>query len=100
VPAWFVYIALCADETLYVGVALDVKARLEAHDAGRGARYTRGRGPLRLLATQRCKTHGDALRVERALKRRCRADKDRLAASPRELTRFARSVLALRPAAK
>jgi putative endonuclease len=91
VEAWFVYIARCADDTLYVGVARDVAARLAAHDAGRGARYTRGRGPLRLLAKRRCASHGEALRLELALKRLPRAEKLGLAASRHKLGRFARA---------
>jgi putative endonuclease len=90
VEPWFVYIAECADGTLYVGVARDVAARIAAHDAGRGARYTRGRGPLRLLVKRRCPSHGDALRLEMALKRLPREDKRALAASREKLGRFAR----------
>jgi putative endonuclease len=86
---WFVYIARCADATLYVGIALDVAARLAAHDAGRGARYTRGRGPLSLLATRKCATKGDALRLELALKALSREEKTRLAESRRGLAAFA-----------
>jgi putative endonuclease len=96
VAGWFVYIVRCSDGTLYVGIARDVVARIAAHDAGRGARYTRGRGPLRLLATRRCATHGDALRVELALKRLTRAEKLELVGSPRRLAQFAWK--ALRPA--
>jgi putative endonuclease len=96
VAGWFVYIVRCSDATLYVGIARDVAARIAAHDAGRGARYTRGRGPLRLLAVRRCATHGDALRVELALKRLTRAEKLELVGSPRRLARFARK--ARRPA--
>ena len=91
-PPWFVYIAKCADETLYVGIALDVARRIAAHDAGRGARYTRGRGPLRVLATQRCSDKGDALRLELALKRLSRDDKRVIAASKRKLALLARAV--------
>jgi putative endonuclease len=88
---WYVYIAECADRTLYVGVTRNVAGRIAAHDAGRGARYTRGRGPLRLLTTRRCTTHGEALRLERALKRLRREQKLALAQSRRKLARFARS---------
>lgn len=93
-PRWFVYIALCADETIYVGIARDVVRRLEAHNAGRGARYTRGRGPLRVLATRRCPTKGDALRLEMALKRLPRVEKEAVAASRRKLASFARATAA------
>jgi putative endonuclease len=75
---WFVYIARCADGSLYTGIARDVAARIAAHDQGRGARYTRGRGPLTLCAVRRCKNKGIALRVELAVKRLPRADKERL----------------------
>jgi putative endonuclease len=75
---WFVYIARCADDTLYTGVARDVQERLLAHNAGRGARYTRGRGPLVLCAVRRCASQGEALRLELAVKRLPRADKLRL----------------------
>jgi putative endonuclease len=89
VDGWFIYIARCSDGTIYVGVARDVAARIAAHDAGRGARYTRGRGPLRLLATRRCATQGDALRLELTLKSLPRSDKLALATSRRKLARFA-----------
>ena len=52
---WYVYLVRCADGTLYCGIARDVAARIRAHDAGKGARYTRGRGPLTLLLTRRCR---------------------------------------------
>jgi predicted GIY-YIG superfamily endonuclease len=94
VPPWFVYVARCSDATLYVGVALDVAARIAAHDAGRGARYTRGRGPLAVVATRRCETKGDALRLELALKRLSRTEKLALVSVPRKLAAFARKTTA------
>ncbi len=66
--SWFVYVVRCADGTLYTGIARDVAARVKQHDAGKGARYTRGRGPLTLLGKVRCDALGDALRLERAIK--------------------------------
>ena len=88
-PRWFVYLARCADGTLYTGIALDVRARIAAHDAGRGARYTRGRGPLALCAVRGCATKGDALRLELAIKRLPRARKEGLT-DRRKLAAFAR----------
>jgi putative endonuclease len=93
---WFVYVALCADDTLYIGIARDVAARVAQHDAGAGAKYTRGRGPLRVLATRRCATKGDALRLETALKRLPREEKLAVLASARRLAAFARRVRARR----
>ena len=92
---WFVYLARCADGTLYTGIARDVAARIAAHDAGKGARYTRGRGPLALCAVRRCTSKGDALRLELAVKRLPRADKERLT-DRRRLGAFARRVAAAR----
>jgi putative endonuclease len=89
---WFVYIASCSDGTIYIGIARDVALRIAAHDAGRGARYTRGRGPLVVLATHRCRAKGDALRLELALKRLSREDKQAVAASKRKLASVARTV--------
>jgi len=88
---WFLYIVRCRDGSLYTGIALDVAARLEAHNQGRGARYTRGRGPLELCAQRRCANKGDALRLELAVKRLPRPDKERLLGG-RGLAVFARSV--------
>lgn len=88
---WFVYVARCADGTLYTGTARDVRARIAAHNAGKGARYTRGRGPLVLCAQQRCASQGDALRLELAIKRLPRAQKDALLGA-RRMAAFARGV--------
>jgi putative endonuclease len=76
---WWVYVARCSDGTLYCGVARDVAARIAKHDAGKGARYTRGRGPLAVHAVRPCRNHGDALRLERAVKRLARSEKEALA---------------------
>ena len=72
---WFLYVAECADLTLYVGIAKDVAARLEVHNAGRGARYTRTRRPVRLVYTERLGDVGAALRREREIKRWSRPQK-------------------------
>ncbi|HVJ93509.1 MAG TPA: GIY-YIG nuclease family protein [Labilithrix sp.] len=75
---WFVYLARCRDGTLYCGVARDVAERIAKHDAGKGARYTRGRGPLKVEAIRKCSSHGDALRLELAVKRLPREAKEAL----------------------
>ena len=90
---WFVYVARCADNTLYTGIAIDVAARLTQHNAGKGARYTRGRGPLTLCAQRRCDSKGEALRLEFAIKRLRQADKEALL-RPRRLAAFARALTA------
>ena len=88
---WFVYIARCNDGSLYTGIALDVAQRIAAHNAGRGARYTRGRGPLALCVHRRCGSKGDALRLEFAVKRLPRPEKETLLGG-RRLAAFARGV--------
>jgi putative endonuclease len=92
---WFLYIARCRDGSLYTGIARDVRARIAQHDAGKGARYTRGRGPLVLCAVRRCATHGDALRLELAVKALKRDEKERLT-DQRKLGAFARALIAAR----
>jgi putative endonuclease len=86
-----VYLVRCADGTLYTGIALDVAARIAAHELGRGARYTRGRGPLVLCAVRRCVSKGEALRLELAVKRLPRSMKEGLT-SGRRLGAFARQI--------
>jgi putative endonuclease len=86
---WFVYIVRCADDSLYTGIARDVEARLRAHEAGKGARYTRSRGPLSLCAVRRCHSKGQALSLERSIKLLPRADKQALLRG-RRLGAFAR----------
>ena len=90
--SWYVYVARCADGSLYCGIARDVAARIAAHDAGKGARYTRGRGPLKLLAVRRCRTKGKALRVEYAIKQLSRPQKEALVVAPRAIAAFAARV--------
>lgn len=79
--AWYVYILRCGDGTYYTGVALDVEHRLAAHRAGRGAKYTRGRGPLKLVYVEEQPDKGTALRRERMVKKLTRAQKEQLMAS-------------------
>ena len=76
--AWFVYLARCADDSLYCGIARDVAERIAEHDAGTGAKYTRSRGPLTVVLTRRCRLKGFALRLEYAIKQLTRAEKQRL----------------------
>ncbi len=79
----FVYIVRCADGTLYTGYAVDPEQRVQAHNAGRGARYTAGRRPVQLVFAEPCPTRGDALRREHQLKRLSRTQKESLITTPR-----------------
>jgi putative endonuclease len=87
---WYVYVARCADGTLYCGIARDVAERISAHDAGTGARYTRGRGPLQVVLVRRCRDKGRALRLEYSIKQLSRARKEALIARPTLLSALAR----------
>ncbi|HZU52823.1 MAG TPA: GIY-YIG nuclease family protein [Holophagaceae bacterium] len=73
--AWHLYLLRCGDGTLYCGIALDVAARLKRHQEGKGAKYTRGRGPLELVYEEVCGTKSLALQRERIVKRMPRAAK-------------------------
>ena len=86
---WTVYVLRCGDGTLYCGITNDLPARLAAHEAGKGAKYTRGRGPLAVVATQRCRDKRVALRIEHAVKRLTRPEK--LALTPDALRGIAAS---------
>lgn len=76
--AWQVYVLRCGDGTLYTGIARDADKRLAQHRAGKGARYTRGRGPLSMAYVEEAATHGEALRREAAIRRLGRAGKEAL----------------------
>lgn len=65
---WYVYMLRCSDRTLYTGITNDLSARIRAHNAGTGAKYTRGRGPVELVYSEELPSHGDALRREYAIK--------------------------------
>lgn len=79
--AWFVYLVECADATLYTGIATDVQRRVAEHNAGVGARYTRGRGPVRLVYVEACRGRGEAQRREYAIKKLPVLKKRRLVAT-------------------
>jgi formylglycine-generating enzyme required for sulfatase activity len=74
-PAWFIYVVRCRDGSLYTGISRDVAARVCKHNAGKGARYTRGRGPVHVIHTERRASKGAALRREAAIKSMPRAKK-------------------------
>ena len=78
VVPWQVYILRCGDGSLYTGIARDARARLAQHEAGRGARYTRGRGPLVIVYLEDVSSHGEALRREAGIRRLGRAGKEAL----------------------
>jgi putative endonuclease len=74
-PSWCVYLLRCGDGTLYAGITNDLEKRLAAHRTGKGARYTRGRGPLKLVHCEPVPDKSAALKREHAVKRLPRRQK-------------------------
>jgi putative endonuclease len=66
---WTVYILECADQTLYTGITTNLDRRLAEHQAGRGAKYTRGRGPFKVAYQESCADRSSASKREIAIKR-------------------------------
>ena len=65
---WVVYMLECADKSLYTGITTNLERRLAEHEAGKGARYTKGRGPFRLVYSETCAGRAEATRRETAIK--------------------------------
>jgi putative endonuclease len=65
---WTVYLLLCADGTYYCGITNDLEKRVEKHNAGKGAKYTRGRLPVKVLISRDEFTKSEALKFERYVK--------------------------------
>jgi putative endonuclease len=75
---WIVYMLECADNSLYTGITTDLDRRLAEHAAGKGARYTKGRGPFRLVYRETCQSRAEASKRETAIKALDRAKKRQL----------------------
>tara|TARA_R110002072_G_scaffold5447_3_gene35041 strand:- start:45 stop:302 length:258 start_codon:yes stop_codon:yes gene_type:complete len=74
--AWFVYILKCGDDTLYTGITTDIPRRLSVHESGKGAKYTKGRGPLALVYQEECSNRSMASKREIEIKALPRSDKE------------------------
>ncbi len=75
---WKLYILRCGDGSLYTGITTDVEKRLEAHSGGKGAKYTRGRGPLEVVYREECGDHSTALKRELEIKKLTHEEKEKL----------------------
>ena len=86
---WVVYILECKDGSLYTGITDRLLHRLAAHRTGKGAKYTKGRGPLKLRYLENCEDHSSALRREIAIKRLTKKEKLELCqTAPKSLEDF------------
>ncbi|MFK7888869.1 MAG: GIY-YIG nuclease family protein [Gammaproteobacteria bacterium] len=87
---WWLYLIACGDESVYTGIAMDVGRRLAEHRAGapRGARYLRGRGPLRLLVAVPVGNRSEASSAEYWVKRCSAAEKRAFAQAPARLSEY------------
>lgn len=76
--SWKLYILRCRDGSLYTGITTDVEKRLAAHNAGKGAKYTRSRKPVELVYQEQCDGHSQALRRELEIKALTKEEKLKL----------------------
>ena len=76
--SWVCYLLRCADDTLYCGITNDLQKRLAAHNAGEGAKYTRGRLPVKVVYSENCADKSSALKRELQIKRMPRTAKQGL----------------------
>lgn len=75
---WFVYILECRDGTLYTGITDDVESRVRVHNIGKGAKYTKGRGPVILKYKELVKNRSEATKREMEIKKMKKGMKIRL----------------------
>ena len=66
---WYLYVVCCSDSTLYTGITTDIKRRISQHNSGRGAKYTKGRGPVKLMHIRQYKNRSDASKAEAKFKK-------------------------------
>ena len=81
---WYLYILRCRSGELYTGITTDVEKRLQQHNCGKGAKFTRGRGPLELVYREECGAHSAALKREMEIKALTRTQKLALIAHEKE----------------
>jgi putative endonuclease len=79
--SWQVYIILCSDNTLYTGITTDIERRLRQHTNGTGAKYFRGRQPVKVLYQERGHTRSTASKRELLIKALNRSEKNILITS-------------------
>lgn len=73
--SWIVYLLECKDETIYCGITNNLEKRIIAHNQGKGAKYTRGRLPVKIVYHQTVKTKSEALKLEIRIKKMSKSEK-------------------------
>lgn len=76
--AWTLYILKCNDNSYYTGITNNIEKRLADHKSGKGAKYTRGRGPFELMYQEKCHDRSDASKREYDIKKLSRIGKENL----------------------
>jgi putative endonuclease len=74
---WYFYLVRCCDHTLYAGITTDLNRRLAEHNAGTASKYTRAKGPVRLVKWERLRSKSAAARREAAVKKWTKIKKER-----------------------
>lgn len=82
---YWVYILSCADNTLYTGSTPRLERRIEEHNDGKGAKYTRGRRPVILLQAWTVENRSQALQLEAFIKSFSRKEKNQFIKDPEQL---------------
>jgi putative endonuclease len=72
---WFVYIIQCGDNSLYTGISNNIERRIAKHNSGKGAKYTKGRGPFKLLYSESHPNKSQASKREAQIKNLSRQEK-------------------------
>ncbi len=75
---WSLYMVRCPDDSIYTGISTDVQRRFAEHQAGKGAKYLRGKSPLTLIYQKEIGSHSDALKIEIIMKKLSKAEKEEI----------------------
>lgn len=75
---YFVYIVRCSNDSFYTGYTNDLNERIRRHNSGHGAKYLRGKLPVKLVYAKEYKYYKNALHAERNLKKLTRVQKEKL----------------------
>jgi len=74
---WFLYMVRCKNGHIYTGISTDVERRFAEHQAGKGAKYLRGKGPLKLVYQKKIGSRSEALKAEISMKKMSKSDKEK-----------------------